>query len=64
MDIEITPINRIILRTLRKSPVIRDYVVADAVAVEPVSAAKFPANRDKEQGILQNRGSGRAKDCK
>jgi hypothetical protein len=29
-------------------------VVADAVAFEPVSTLKFPANREKEQGISSN----------
>jgi len=27
----------------------RDWVVADAVTVEPVSTAKFPANREKNR---------------
>ena len=32
-----------------KSPLERECVVADAVAVEPVSARKFPANREKNR---------------
>jgi len=31
---------------IRKSPHMQDCVVADAVAVEPVSTPKFPANRE------------------
>ena len=35
-----------ICRLFRKSPRTRDCVVVDAVAIEPVSASEFPANRE------------------
>jgi len=35
-----------IRRAARKSPVSRDCVVVDAVQIEPVSAAKFPGNKE------------------
>jgi|SRR5450759_971936 len=42
----------------------RGSVVADAVAVEPVSLSKIPCKQGILQGILQNRGFWRARDCK
>ena len=45
----IGPINRTIPETLRKSLVVRDCVVADAVQVEPVPTAKFPANGEENR---------------
>jgi hypothetical protein len=38
--------------------------VADAVQVEPVSTAKFPANREKNREFCKKRGFGSVKDCK
>jgi hypothetical protein len=42
-----------ILRYFRKSPFVGDCVVADAVAVEPVSASYFPANREINREFWQ-----------
>ena len=39
----------------RKSPVARECMVADAVVVEPLSTAKFPANREKNREFCQIR---------
>ena len=47
------PVNRAIPETLGKSPVVRVCVVADAVQVEPVSNAKFPANREKNRDFCR-----------
>ena len=51
----------------RKVSVIRDSrncVVADAVQLEPVSAAEFPANREKNREFSRNRDIGHARDSK
>jgi hypothetical protein len=42
------------LRDTRKSLFVWDCVVADAVAVEPVSASKFPTNREKYREFYAN----------
>jgi hypothetical protein len=39
-------------------------MVADAVEVEPVSTAKFPANREKNREFCKKSGFGSVKDCK
>ena len=43
---------------------IKEGSVADAVQVEPVSNAKFPANREKNREFCKNRGFGGVRDCK
>jgi hypothetical protein len=48
------PIRRY-LHDTGKSLFVWDCVVADAVAVEPVSASKFPANREKNRDSCENK---------
>src|SRR6516162_2761726 len=50
-----TRLIRVILRQLGKSQFAQDCVVADAVTVEPVSATKFPANRENNREFCRFR---------
>ena len=54
------PLDAGYLRGFRQSPVVRDCVVADAVAVEPVSTPKSPANREKNREFCKIATSGAA----
>jgi hypothetical protein len=53
-----SPPNRGISHAFRKSPQLRECVVADAVAFEPVSTLEFPANREKNREFHQIRALG------